>query len=457
MLLFVALLMAASAGFYLARRMIIPIRMLQDGAARIGRGDLGRRIIIKTGDELEALGNQFNSMAAQLQESYATLERKVDERTHQLEMANLAKSRFLASASHDLRQPLHALGLFVGQLRTSVKASDRRKLIEKIDSSIAAMNELFNALLDISKLDAGVLTSAVSDVALMQVLRRIESTFAGPAGEKQLLLRIVPTTAWVRSDPILLERILLNLVSNSVRYTSQGGVLVGCRKRGADLRIEIYDTGPGIPIDQRQKIFGEFYRLDDSGHGGRGGMGLGLAIVERLCMLLSHSIEVTSILGRGSRFTVVVPRSEPLVDTLATPIATNALTDVIHGKLVLVIDDDSRVLDGMNGLLRGWGCRVLSASSGEAALIDVTNRESAPDLIVSDYRLKDGKTGIEAIEQIRVASSSLTPAFLLSGDTNPDLLREAQAKGFYLLHKPVDPMTLRAMLNHMLKSKDGAM
>jgi signal transduction histidine kinase len=453
-LLVAALVLATFAGLYLARRMVVPIQALRDGAARIGSGDLTQRIAIKTGDELEALGNQFNSMAAELQDSYATLERKVKERTHQLEMANLAKSRFLAAASHDLRQPLHALGLFVAQLRSPKQSTERERIIEQIEASVTAMNELFSELLDISKLDAGVLPVSTSDFPVARVLKRIETTFFGASMEKGLSLRIMPTTAWVRSDAILVERVLLNLVSNAVRYTSHGGVLVGCRRRGGDLHIEIYDTGPGIPEDQRQKIFDEFYRFGSPDRDGRAGLGLGLAIVERLSRLLKLSIQVTSTVGRGSRFTVVVPRTAARAENDATPMTSPVVTDAINGRLIVIIEDDPLVLDGMGGLLRGWGCHVVSASSSIGALAGIGDSDRPPDLIVSDYRLPDGRTGVEAIEHIRSAFSSPIPAFLLSGDTNPDLLRYGGTHGFHLLHKPVDPMTLRAMLNQMLR-KNG--
>ena len=226
--------------------MVIPIRALRDGAARIGHGDLRQRIAIDTGDELQELGNQFNRMAAKLQDSYATLERKVEERTHQLELANLAKSRFLAVASHDLRQPLHALGLFVSQLRTVTTASERARVVGRIDTAIATMNELFKALLDISRLDAGALAwPNVTEFPVVRLLERVDATFAGAAADAGLNLRVVPNSAWVRSDFILLERVVLNLVSNAVRYTARGGVLIGCRKRGQQLRIEVWDTGSG--------------------------------------------------------------------------------------------------------------------------------------------------------------------------------------------------------------------
>ena len=228
-ILLAGLALALLAALILARMMVVPIRTLTAGAARIGAGTLDHRIAIKTGDELEMLGEQFNRMATQLQGSYATLERKVEERTHQLQVANLAKSRFLAAASHDLRQPLHALNLFVAQLRNETDQAERERVAGRIDLAVGNMNELFNALLDISKLDAGALNATVSDFPVNNILKLIEATFAATAREKGLALRVVPSSAWIRSDAILLERMLLNLVSNAIRYTPKGGIVLGCR------------------------------------------------------------------------------------------------------------------------------------------------------------------------------------------------------------------------------------
>jgi len=450
-LMVVAICLAGLAGTFLARRMVIPISALRDGAARIGRGDLNQRIAIKTGDELEALGDQFNSMAAQLQGWHATLEGKVEERTQQLKLANLAKSRFLAAASHDLRQPLHALGLFVAQLRGDMSAQERSRIVECIYASVAAMNELFNTLLDISRLDAGALTPNVTEFPAAQLLQRIESTFAEPAREKNLSFRVLPSDAWVRSDFFLLERILFNLVSNAVRYTSQGGVVVACRKRGEQLRIEVWDTGLGIAEDQRQNIFSEFYRLGEPERDQRAGLGLGLAIVERLCTLLALPIELRSVVGQGSRFTVVVSQAPVRTTVAERPVVARVPIDVSDGKLVAVIDDDPRVLDGMQGLLQSWGCRVMS---GDSAVVVIKGLAACPpDLIISDYRLSDGKTGIEAIAQVRDEFGCAIPAFLISGDTHSDSLLQARANGLQLLHKPVDPMKLRAVVSRLLRKQ----
>jgi len=452
-LLLAALALAFLAGLFLARRMVVPIRTLSEGAARIGRGDLGQHISIKTGDELETLGDQFNNMASRLQDSYATLEQKVEERTRQLEVANQAKSRFLATASHDLRQPLHALGLFVAQLHGRTRADDRKRIVAGIEASLSAMNELFNALLDISKLDSGVLTPKLADFPVTQLLKRIETTFAGVAREKGLALRIVSSDAWIRSDVIFLERIASNLVSNAIRYTSTGGVLVGCRRRGEQLRLEVWDTGAGIPQDQQQLIFSEFYRLHHSDGDQGGGLGLGLAIVDRLGRLLKHQIEVKSVSGRGSRFSIAVPTVRRPVVAIKPKGAAQSRFVAPHSKLVVVIDDDPLVLEGMGGLIRSWGCSVVTGTTDSAVLAGLAKYDEPPDVIISDYHLRDGRTGLEAIMRLRDALTASIPAFLMSGDTNLTPLREAHANGYSLLHKPVEPAVLHALLTQVLKNR----
>ena len=317
------------------------------------------------------------------------------------------------------------------------------------------MNELFNALLDISKLDAGVLTPNFADIPIADLLTRVKSTFAGLAREKNLTLRVVPSDAWVSSDFILLEQVLFNLVSNAVRYTRQGGVVVGCRKRGEQLRIEVWDTGIGIAEEHRHNIFGEFYRLRQSASDQGTGLGLGLAIVERLCRLLNHPIELTSTVGKGSRFSVAVPlvaRRQIIAAQLPTEIVLNHSRD----SLVVVIDDDPVAMDAMAGLLRSWGCRVITGDTRALAMNELVKEEPWPDLIISNCRLSEGQTGVKAIEQIRRAAAIAIPAFLISGETDSKLVQSARASGYHLLHKPVDPMTLRAMVNQMLKQKSHA-
>lgn len=455
LLLIAGLALAFLAGLLLARKMVVPIRVLSEGAARIGSGDLTQRMAIKTGDELEALGEQFNNMAIQLQNSYANLEQKVEERTRELEAANLAKSRFLATASHDLRQPLHALGLFIAQLRGRAKAEEKKLLMVRIEAALSAMNELFNELLDVSKLDAGVLTPNLTHFPIAHLLARVETTFAGTAREKGLSLRVVSSAAWVRSDFILLERILSNLASNAIRYTTAGTILIGCRKRNGRLHIQVWDTGAGIPPEQKKNIFVEFFRLGKHDHEPRGGLGLGLAIVDRLCRLLDHPIELTSAPGKGSCFSIAVPTAKARVESASPPSAAPSRFNLSNGKLVLVIDDDPLVLEGMGGLLRSWGCRVVTANTDRAALIELAAYDHPPDVIISDYHLRDGQTGIDVIARLCSTLSTSIPAFLMSGDTDPEPLCNAKANGYHLLHKPVDPMTLRAVLTQIVKKQQS--
>jgi signal transduction histidine kinase/integral membrane sensor domain MASE1 len=374
--------------------------------------------------------------------------------TRELGEANRAKSRFIAAASHDLRQPLHALGLFVARLQGRVKAAERSRIVEQIDASVAAMNELFNDLLDMSKLDSGVVAPNISEFPIAQLLERTESTFSATARNKGLSLRIVGNSAWVRSDLILLERILLNLVSNAVRYTARGKVLVGCRLRGRKLRIDVCDSGPGIPVDEHISIFREFYQLGGPRRERQGGMGLGLAIVDRLCRLLKHEIDFASELGKGSRFSVLVPSVAARALIVEPKVSVHTTLDSIGGKLVVVIDDDPVVLDSTGGLLRSWGCHVLTVGSARVALAGLAEFNQSPDLIICDYQLSDGQTGVEAIEELRKSLNLPIPAFLISGDTTPERMREVRTSGYHLLHKPVRPRALRAMLSVFLKKHD---
>jgi signal transduction histidine kinase/DNA-binding NarL/FixJ family response regulator len=434
-------LLALVLGYAISGSLIGPVTQVETRLSQIAAGDFSRFVRISNRDELGALAANVNRMSEELGRLY-----------RKLEEADLAKSRFLAAASHDLRQPLHALTLFVTQLRGEKNRAEKTRLIGRIDAAVAAMNELFNELLDISRLDAGVLVPSISEFPVNQLLDRIEMTFAAAAREKGLRLRVISHDVWIRSDFILLERILLNLVSNAVRYTEVGGVVVGCRRRADLLRFEVWDSGIGIPQDQQRNVFGEFYQVPAVGRDSRGGLGLGLAIVERLCRLLDHPIVLASAPGRGSRFFISVPLTAPVTSSAHLPLPA---IDHARGKSVVVIDDDALVLDGMRGVLKSWGCSVVTANSGDAAVAALSERDGRPDIIISDYHLRDGKTGFEVIESIRRAFGTSIPAFLISGDTAPDRLREARASGYYLLHKPVLPMTLRSVVSQLLKGQDA--
>ena len=437
-----SIMLAVILGYAISGSLIGPVTEVEAQLGQIAAGDFSRRVRVDNRDELGALAANVNRMSEELGRLY-----------HELEEANLAKSRFLAAASHDLRQPLHALNLFVTQLRSEKDQAEKNRVVARIGAAVAAINELFNELLDMSRLDAGVLNPSISDFPVDQLLRRIEMTFTAAAREKNLRLRVVANGAWIRSDFILLERILLNLVSNAVRYTQAGGIVVGCRRRADVLNIEVWDSGIGIPEDQQRNIFGEFHQLSAAKQDHRGGLGLGLAIVERLCRLLDYPIKVASRLGRGSRFVVSVPLTAP-VELAEQP--SQAAADQAMGKSVVVIDDDILVLDGMRGVLKSWGCSVVTAMSEDAVLAVLSEGGKPPDIIISDYRLRDGRTGLDVIERIRRVFGMPIPAFLISGDTAPERLREARASGYYLLHKPVLPITLRSVVSQLLRDHEAA-
>jgi signal transduction histidine kinase/CheY-like chemotaxis protein len=398
----------------------------------------------------------LSAMAAELDEAHKTLEQKVDERTRQLELANQAKSRLIAIASHDLRQPLHALGLLAAQFGDSVDPIEKGRIAGQIDTAVDSMNALFDQLLDIAKLNSGVLSPDVSEFPIASVFKIVESTFEAIARNKGLSFRIVPSRAWVRSDPVLLQRIVLNLVSNAVRYTNEGGILIGCRRRGECLHVEVWDSGLGIPDAEHQRIFAEFYRLPHSAHHSQSGLGLGLAIVERLCVLLQHSIELNSVLGKGSVFRIIVPQIAPQVEIADAARAVRDEIEKFDEKLAVIIDDDPLVLNSMAGLLEKWGCLVVASSSCEAVLNMLAKYDRPPDLIISDYHLSQGRTGIQAITLLREALGVAIPAFLMTGDTDLERLSDVRSRGYHLLKKPVSPRAMRAMLTHFFKKQAAA-
>ena len=344
---------------------------------------------------------------------------------------------------------MHALGLFVGQLSDMIQYPEARKIVNQVRASVEAMEQLLNALLDISKLDAGVLSPQIEDFPLATLLQRMENNFAAATSAKGLRLRVRPCRLAVRSDPLLLERIVMNLVSNAVRYTERGGIIVGCRRRGACVRIEVWDSGPGIPQDKQREIFHEFVQLDNPERDRSRGLGLGLAIVERLARLLDHRIELASVPGRGSLFSVELPVGD-VQQTSQERRAPAPVTNSLSGLFVVVVDDEALVRAGMEGVLHDWGCHVVNAGSGDEALALLGEHERTPDVVISDYRLRENETGIEVINRLRTYYATAIPAALISGDTAPERLREAKDSGYPLLHKPVSPAKLRALLIYLM-------
>lgn len=360
------------------------------------------------------------------------------------------KSRFFAAASHDLRQPLHAQGLFVAELRERVLDPENRRILGYLDASVNAMSSLLNAMLDISRLDAGVVQPAWETFPVNEVVKGVETEFIPQMREKRLRFRVVPSSVVIRSDPALLGRILRNLVANALRYTPSGTVFVGCRRRGARLRIEVRDSGIGISPDAVASIFREFFQLGNPERNQANGLGLGLAIVERLAKLLKHGIDVKSRPGRGSVFAVDVPLAHP-ISRNEKPSEPDCASD-LAGKRVWVVEDDVNVRRAMQGLLHRWECKTIIAASVDEVLARRSDT-LPPDVIVADYRLSDNETGSRAIQRLRETCGLAVPGLIVTGDTAPARLREALVSGYRLLHKPVQPQQLRMALLQAIESQ----
>ncbi|TAJ80267.1 MAG: response regulator [Gallionellaceae bacterium] len=360
---------------------------------------------------------------------------RLREETKKAENASLAKSKFLAAASHDLRQPIHALGLFLELIGRGELSATQREMLENARASTGASAEMLNTLLDFSRIEAGVITPQVRPFHLLPLLNKIESELAPLAIEKGLVFRSRETHAAALSDPVLVELILRNLVSNAIRYTERGGVLLACRARGDAVWLEVWDTGIGIPPAQQQEIFRDFHQLGNPERDRTKGLGLGLAIVDGLTRTLKHKLSVKSIPSNGSVFRLALPVSRAAV-IADEPKTLPGQAGKLHAR-VLVIDDDEAVRTGMLKLLVDWGCECTAVESIEDAL--AAARTNRPDVVISDYRLREQRTGAEAIAALRAECGDQLPALLITGDTAPERLREALASNVPLLHKPVSP------------------
>lgn len=381
-----------------------------------------------------------------------TLRLEVGTQRDLAEQANLAKSKFLAAASHDLRQPLHAMTLLADALNGRLQNADDGLVLARLQESLSAMRKLFNALLDISRLDAGIVEARIKDIRLSALLDRLSVDYARQAQEQNLEWRYRATPAVVRTDPVLLETLLRNLIGNALRYTPQGYVAIACREVDGGLRIEVEDSGVGIPADKHTEIFREYHQLSNPERDGAKGLGLGLAIVERLARLLNHRIELRSAPGAGSCFSVILPLGS--ASAIAPDVAGETAPESdLAGMVVLVIDDQAAVLEGMRVLLERWGCDVMLADSEAAAVAVTAQARRMPELIIADYRLRADRTGSQAIDRVRREFGEPTPALIVTGDTDPERLREAQASGHMLMNKPVPPARLRAFLRTVRRNK----
>jgi Na+/proline symporter/signal transduction histidine kinase len=396
--------------------------------------------------------------AEALERANATLEKRVRDRTEELtrlnselalakstaEDANISKTRFLAAASHDILQPLNAARLYVTSLVERQSGGEDARLVENIDDSLEAIEEILGALLDISRLDAGAMTPSITSFRVGDLMRSLEIEYAPMARAKGVKLAFVPCSLPVESDRLMLRRLLQNLISNAIKYTPHGRVLVGCRRHGQALQIGVYDTGVGIPILKRGEIFKEFHRLEEGARIARG-LGLGLSIVKRLASVLDHGIALDSNRSGGSFFSVTVPVAKAINHTAAVTSATPLSKAPMSGTLIVCIENDPTILDGMKTLLTAWDAKVIAATDPEMAIEAIEAAGERVTGMLVDYHLDRGN-GIAAIRDIRRRFGASLPAILITADRSPHVRVAARLEKIAVLNKPVKPASLRALL-----------
>ena len=443
-------------------------RLVANAAKKIGAGDTKVRLRLGSNDikVFDQLSYDINIMAERLDFSQNYLENKVLTATQALreqkeaaEISNNAKSRFLAAASHDLRQPIHAISLLVSAAQFEKDPAAQSAIIGRIENGTAALSDLLNSLLDISRLDGGGVQIHEEDFALAKVMSNLQNTYQSLAEEKGLELIIRPTKACTRSDPMLLERVLSNLVSNAVRYTPPGGVVyVAVRPRGQEWLVQVRDNGPGISPEEQDNIFQEFVQLSNPQRDRSQGLGLGLAIVKRLMHLLSHRVAVRSALGQGATFSVYIPKIElgqPTAPTTADTFKTSMDPfSQLKGLRVLVIEDDEMVRQSFQGLLAMWGASVDVFEQAELAIQHATRPDHRPDLIITDHRLGGSHNGLELSREIAQLLSHPIPTLLITGDTEDLSLQRISDKHIQVLYKPVKPNVLIGTIHNLIIPPD---
>lgn len=455
----ISLCVAAVIAWQAARWISAPLRRLVDAVHQLGRGDRHVEVEVTDQTEIGELQRGFNSAAMALFDVQRGMEREIEHATVELarknaalEAASVAKARFLAAASHDLRQPLYALTLFSSALAEDERDPVRLDRIAHIQECVEALDHLFSELLDLSRLETGAMQIEIAEFPLDQVFQEVSRNFRMIAEQHGLRLIMRTTDLWVRSDRTMLSRILNNLVSNALRYTGRGGVLVVARHReDGTVRVDVWDTGSGIAPEHQMRVFDEFYRVECHSNehdvGRRRGLGLGLATVQRLAELLDTQVLLKSKPGRGSVFSFHLP--EVPAQHIPVPSGEVSSPDV-SGMRVLVIDDEPAILSGIRYLLKSWGCDVAVAEDRVQALQAAEEWNVPPDIVISDLRLRDGESGLDVLAALdahyQIDGNPPFSRLLITGETRSDRLREIMAARIPVLYKPVSPEQLREAL-----------
>ncbi len=462
LLLLASLAGIGGAGCWAARRIGGPIRRLGDAMDRLGAGE-EVRVPVEGTAEIGRLQAGFNEAARALAENRRTLQVRIEEATAelarknaQLEAASLAKTRLLAAASHDLRQPLHALTLFSDALGHGERDPARLQHIGHMRECVAALDRLFSELLNLSQLEAGVQRPTLAEFSLDALFTEVSRNFRTVAEAQELRLVVRQTDEWVRSDYLMLSRILNNLISNALRHTRRGGVLLAARRRGQRVRIEVWDTGIGIAREHQARVFEEFYQVEPQQRSqGVRGLGLGLATVRRLADLLDIPVTLKSVPGHGTLVSALVDRATPLPVPPAAPLASGLTADPeFAGLSVLVVDDEPSILEGLQWLLRLWGAEVMSSPGLEGALALADRWQRAPDLVVTDLLLGNGASGLDVLRALDAhprGTGARTARLLVTGETKPERLQETARAGVAVLYKPVAPALLREAIRMQLR------
>jgi signal transduction histidine kinase/CheY-like chemotaxis protein len=476
---------ASIAALLLAQRLAKPILQLRDGAERLGSGDLSAKIDVQSRDEIQSVAAAFNGMADSLRTLYENLESKVLERTRDLAQANeqitaqarevavlndklgvqlkelglkreaadrasAAKTRFVAAASHDLRQPMHAVGLLVGILADRMTSPEIGGLLTQIQLSVSALENLFETLLDISRLDAGIVAPHLTCVSLGNVLRSVELAHAQAAIDKGLTLRVCASRTLIYTDSALLFSMLGNLVSNAIRYTERGRVDVYCRKQRQEISIYVCDTGIGIPNTELDRVFEEFYQLAGSNRSRGQGLGLGLAIVRRTAELLNYGLSAKSGVGAGSVFGIRLPIASAAQFGQMAPVSAPAQDSVLAGAFIVVVDDDPDSRFATEAIFKSWGCHVIACSGGGEVRHALSRHLRQPDLILADYWLEGGETGLAVIQELRQDAEMRIPAIILTADHDMALSVSATAHDIAFLQKPANAQRIRRTVMELM-------